>query len=262
MSNSISTCFSLIFTEIVIRGVCYVDKVNKGYSCSALPSISDTCLTLLAGTFKFLRNLITPHMLGDKLYEELVKVLMDNFSPNNQQRLKFYSRSRKPGENVSSYVAELHALVDHCSFDNSLDTVICDRIVCGDSIQKRLLTEGDKLTLAKVITIAQSYETAQKDATEFLPNETAPQPVHRVQPAVATQVHNKKCYRCARPGHLPSACRFKKECCHKCNKIDHIKRACTTVNPRSIVFEVQSLTGMLPTLGHCQSPCSSNLLMN
>ena len=79
------------------------------------------------------------------------------------------------------------------------------------------------------------YETAQKDATEFLPNETVPQPVHRVQPALAahSQAHNKKCYRCARPGHLPSACHFKKERCHKCHKIGHIKRACTIVNPRS-----------------------------
>ena len=168
----------------------------------------------------------------------MVKVLTDHFSPKQSeivQRSKFYSRSRKPGENISSYVAELRALADQCSFGDSVDTMIRDRLVCGineDSIQKRLLTEGDKLTLDKAITIAQSYETAEKDATELLPNETVSQPVHRVQSAVA-QAHNKKCYRCARPGHWPGACRFKKERCHKCNKIGHIKRACTTVNHRS-----------------------------
>ena len=118
------------------------------------------------------------------------------------QRSKFYSQSRKPGENVSSYVAELCALADHCSFGNSLDTMIHDRLVSGineDSIQKCLLTEGNKLTLDKAIRIAQSYEIMQKDATELLPNETVPQPVHRVQPALAaqSQAHNKKCYRCA-----------------------------------------------------------------
>ena len=191
--------------------------------------------------FKLLRNLITPNKPGDKSYEELVKVLKDHFSSKQSeivQRSKFYSRLRKPGENVSSYVADLRALADHCSFGNSLDIMIHDRLICGineHSIQKRLLTEGNKLTLDKAIRIAQSYETAQKDATELLPNETVPQPVHRVQPALAaqSQAHNKKCYRCARPGHLPSACRFKKERCHKCHKIGHIKRACTTVNPRS-----------------------------
>ena len=168
-------------------------------------------------TFKLLRNLITPDKPGNKSYEDLVKVLTDHFSPKQSeivQRSKFYSRSRKPGKNVSSYVAELRALADHCNFGGTLDAMICDRLVCGineDSIQKRLLMEGDKLTLAKTMSIAQSYETAEKDATELLP--AVPQPVQRVQPPAA-QVHNKKCYRCARPGHFPSACRFKKERCH------------------------------------------------
>ena len=64
--------------------------------------------------------------------------------------------------------------------------MICDRLICGineDKIQKRLLTEGDKLTLDKAIKIVQSYKTAQKDATELLPNETVPQPVYTQSPA-------------------------------------------------------------------------------
>ena len=186
-------------------------------------------------TFKFLRNLITPDKPGEKSYEDLVKVLTDHFSPKQSeivQRSKFYSWSRKPGENVSSYIAELRALADHYNFGGTLDAMIHNRLVCGineDSIQKRLLMEGDKLT--KAMSIAQSYETAEKDVTELLPKETVPQPVHRVQPAAAP-VHNKKCYRCARPGHFPSACCFKKERCHSCNKIGHVKRACTA-NPKS-----------------------------
>ena len=54
-------------------------------------------------TFKLLRNLTTPHKPGDKLYADLVKVLTDHFSSKQSemvQRLKFYSWSRKPGENV------------------------------------------------------------------------------------------------------------------------------------------------------------------
>ena len=49
------------------------------------------------------------------LYEELVKVLIDHFSPKQLkivQKFKFYSCSMKPGENVLSYVAELHVLVE------------------------------------------------------------------------------------------------------------------------------------------------------
>ena len=67
-------------------------------------------------TFKLLRNLITPAKPGDKTYAELVEVLTDHFSPKQSeivQRSKFYSRSRKPGEKISSYVAELCALAEH-----------------------------------------------------------------------------------------------------------------------------------------------------
>ena len=99
------------------------------------------------------------------------------------------------------------------------------------SIQKCLLIEGDKLMLI----ISQSYETVQKMQLNSFCRMRLYHSIriHKVQAAVAPQSHSKKCYRCARPGHLPSACCFKKERCHKCNKIGHIKRACTTVNLRS-----------------------------
>ena len=138
---------------------------------------------------------------------ELVEVLTDHFSPKQSEivhRSKFYSRSRKPGENISSYVAELRALAEHCNFGGTLDVMIRDRLVCGvndNSIQKRLLTEGHKLSLSKAISIAQSYETAEKDATKLLPQDGNSQPVYRVQPAPATGAPRKKCYRCAKAGH-------------------------------------------------------------
>ena len=165
-------------------------------------------------TFKLLRNLITPAKPGKKLYAELVEVLTDHFSPKQPeivQRSKFYSHSRKPGENISSYVAELHALAKHCNFGETLNVMICNRLVCGindDSIQKYLLTEGDKLSLTKTILIAQSYEMAEKDTTELLPQDANSQPVYRVHPAPATGAPSKKCYRRAKAGHWPSACRF------------------------------------------------------
>ena len=113
--------------------------------------------------------------------------------------------------------------------------MIRDRLVCGvndDSIQKPLLMEGDKLSLTKAISIAQSYEMSEKDATELLTQDANSQPIYRVQPAPATGTPRKKCYRCAKVGHWPSACHFKKEHCHNCNKVGHIKRACTA-HPKS-----------------------------
>ena len=101
-------------------------------------------------------------------------MLTDHFSPKqseNVQRSKFYSCSRKPGENTSTYVAELHALAEHCNFGGTLHVMIHYRLVCGvndHSIQKRLFMEGDELSWTKVLSIAQSYKSAEKDATELL----------------------------------------------------------------------------------------------
>ena len=120
--------------------------------------------------------------------------------------------------------------------------MIRDRLVCGvnnDSIQKRLLTDGDKLSLTKAISIAQSYEMSEKDATELLTQDANSQPIYRVQPAQTTGAPRKKCYSCAKAGHWPGACHFKKERCHNCNKVGHIKRACTACPKSTPVRNVQ-----------------------
>ena len=73
-------------------------------------------------TFKLLRNLLTPEKPGDKLYADLVKVLTDHFSPKPSeivQRAKFYGRSRKPGESIVTFVAELRVSAEHCDFGRS-----------------------------------------------------------------------------------------------------------------------------------------------
>ena len=50
--------------------------------------------------------------------------------------------------------------------------MIRDRLVCrinNEQIQKCLLSEGDKLTLAKAMMLAQATETANKDAQVMQP---------------------------------------------------------------------------------------------
>ena len=47
--------------------------------------------------------------------------------------------------------------------------------------------------MTKAILIAQSYETAEKEATELLPQDGNSQPVYRVQSALATGAPRKKC---------------------------------------------------------------------
>jgi len=84
----------------------------------------------------------------------MVKVLSDHFNPVPSeivQRFKFNSRVQKSGESVSMFVAELRAIAALCNFEETLEAMLRDRIVCGindSAIQKQLLAEP-KLTYQK-----------------------------------------------------------------------------------------------------------------
>ena len=65
--------------------------------------------------YKLLRSLIAPTKPTDKTFEELVAVLTEHYSPQPSevmQRFRFNSRSRKEGESVAAYVAELRRLAE------------------------------------------------------------------------------------------------------------------------------------------------------
>ena len=108
----------------------------------------------------------------------------------NTDLLKFNARLRKPGESVASYVAELRSLSEHCEFNNTLEEMLRDRLVCGinnEHIQRRLLA-GHSLDFKKALKIATSMETAIKSSRE-LANQMAKEEQRRL--------HNNK------PGRQP-----------------------------------------------------------
>ena len=189
-------------------------------------------------TVNTLRSAIAPSKPAEKTYNELTKVLSDYFSPKQSQivcRTKFYRCTRKQGQSIASYLAELRALADGCSFGATLDTMLRDRLVCGindSNFQKRLLSEGDKLTLADALAIAQALESAVQDS-EVLATSPQVQPATVAAAAPVHGIQQKKplitktsCYRCGKTGHSPATCKFRNETCYRCRKVGHIKPAC------------------------------------
>ena len=95
-----------------------------------------------ASTYWLIRNLS---------YNKLVALLTSHCVPK-RQRFQFHSHTQKPGETVAAFIAELWQLLEFCELGNTLEDMLCDRLVCGianSSTQKRLLAEPE-LTLKKV----------------------------------------------------------------------------------------------------------------
>ena len=143
-------------------------------------------LTLIGPkTFKILRSVVAPTKPGAKTYEELVAALTTQFQPKRSQVLycsKFNQCVRKQGDSVATYLAELRALADDCAFGESLEVMLRDRLICGINdpvMQRRLLGEGDSLTLEKAMSVAQGIELAANDSQD-LPSSTAAQEVKKV----------------------------------------------------------------------------------
>ena len=84
---------------------------------------------------------MSPSKPEEKTYAELVAALASHFNPTPSpvvQRFKFHSHSREPGESVAMFVSQLRALSEHCNFNDMLEDMLQDRIVCDindDTIQ-------------------------------------------------------------------------------------------------------------------------------
>ena len=76
-----------------------------------------------------------------------------NPKPNHiADRFKFNSRNRLPDEAISTYIAELRQLTEHCNFGTTLQEILRDRLMWGirhDRLQQRPLSEGGGLTFEK-----------------------------------------------------------------------------------------------------------------
>ncbi len=128
-------------------------------------------------TYRILRNLLTPNKPGEKSYAELTDTLQQHYSPAPSEiveRFKFYSRSRRAGESVADFLAQMRSLAQYCNYGASLDTMLRDRLVCRineDSIQKRLLAEPN-LTYKKAVELARGLETADRNVQLLKNNHT------------------------------------------------------------------------------------------
>ena len=137
----------------------YVERLNQYFIANDVEDSSKKRAILLAvcgsKTFQLIRSL-TEEDPTSKPYDDVVQLVTDYYDPKPSvivQRYKFNSRVRGTDENISTYVAALRQLAEHCNYRNTLSEMLRDRLVCGinhPAIQKTLLAKKD-LTLDKAL---------------------------------------------------------------------------------------------------------------
>ena len=139
----------------------YVERLQQYFVANDVRTAEKQRAVLLSAvggqTYQLIRNLLTPTKPTEVTFAEIVDaVLQKHVQPRPSiivERFNFHSRARRQGEDVSTYVAELRKLSEHCKFGTALNDMLWDRLVCGivdQRIQRRLLAEPD-LTFAKAL---------------------------------------------------------------------------------------------------------------
>ena len=213
----------------------YTERLQQYFTANDVDNASKQRAILLSvcrpKTYQLIRNLIAPAKPVTKSLEEIVQLVQEHHHPKPSaivQRYHFHSRFRQEGESISTYVSELKKLSEHCNFQDSLNDMLRDRLVCGVNdarLQRRLLAEPD-LTFGKAMELALALEAAERNAKDIVkPGAAAINMVHKqVRPGGAACSPVTPCFRCGNKH--SSTCRFKDAECLNCGKKGHLARVC------------------------------------
>ena len=180
-----------------------------------------------APTYLLLSDLLAPSAPSSKSLQEISDSQSKHFEPKRViivQQFHFHKRNQLEGESMADYDAKLRKLATHCDFGNHLEEALRDRSMCGlrhEAIQRRLLSEVD-LIYTKALDIASAMEAANRGAKAFQLVEPTLKKLH----SRAKTKDAQPCFRCNRPGHSATTCKFREAECHACGKKGHIAPTC------------------------------------
>ena len=211
----------------------YVERLEFFFQANSITDNEKKRAILLSSCgpepYNLFRGLCAPGKPAHKSFDELVDLMHAHQHPKPNpiaERFMFNTRDRLPEESVSVYIASLTKLTEHCGYGEQIDSMLRDRLVCGinnERIQQRLLSEGESLTLKRVIEISQAMESAAHNSSaiqSFQKRQNAD--IHQISQGV---IKSNDCFRCGGK-HNPNSCRFKEAECFYCKKKGHMMRVC------------------------------------
>ena len=229
--------------------VSYTKRLQQYFTANDADDPNKQCTILLSpcrpATYQHIRNLVAPRKPTYKTFKEIVDLARKHHHAQPSvivQRFHFHSQSHREGKSISVFIAELRKLSEHCNFQDMLNNMLRDLLVCGanDSrLKSRLLAETD-LTFGNELELTQVLEAAERNAKDLVP----PFVVHTCtihKPACTDGANSSStslCYRCGGK-HPPTVCNFKDAECHDCGKKGHIVRVCCSKPKHSGMKQLQ-----------------------
>ena len=180
-----------------------------------------------------LSGFLAPAKPGEKSFDQIVETFTAHFDPAPLEIIEhftFNTRVWKTSKSIAIYVSELRTIAKNCNFGETLETMLRDRLVCGVNnpiIQCRLLSEK-ALTLKTAMELSQGMESTAKYVKELTsqPADSSNGSESSIHKVTASLPQGRCCYRCGKPGHYATICKFKDAKCHKCGKVGHLQKVC------------------------------------
>ena len=192
-------------------------------------------------------------------YDKAVEALKNYFVPKVNttfSRQLFQNAEPNDNETIQQFSTRLRKLALDCNYGTDTDNQIRDSILwkCKSPyIKRRLLEEGEGLTLEKTITLASQLEKIENQMQTKMINENENgNSVNKVDNSkyASKNKRGKKnefkpktepkkeptCYRCGYSGHFGKdpKCPARGKQCSKCGKMDHYSKVCNTKQVRMV----------------------------
>ena len=108
----------------------YVERLEQYFAANKIEDTDQQRAILLSvygpATYWLICNLVLPKRPTEFKFAELIYIVRQHHNPKPSpivQRFHFNSRTRRAGESITAYVAELHQLAEHCEYGTTLNDV-------------------------------------------------------------------------------------------------------------------------------------------
>ncbi|XP_026746187.1 uncharacterized protein LOC113507529 [Trichoplusia ni] len=166
-----------------------------------------------------------------------IKKLDEYFAPKQSKRFErhvFRLIKQEENEKFEKFVVRLRQQAAKCQFvdlDDQLLDQITDRC-SSEELRKKILKNGDKMTLEDVIAEANALEIINRQLGDFIQKQNRNQDVNQVESSSKNKNQRRKreCFRCGGWNHLAydEKCPARGKKCTKCERIGHFKLQCKT----------------------------------